>query len=176
MPLATESGRQSETTRHQSRDRAFKPKAAQVRYLAAVEDALANGQPVSDRAICQSLKMSRQTLYEWRQDPNFRRWLAEEISRMNENDWQVVIRKHTQLAMRGSVKSAEFLLKARHLAWKTAGGEAGDGMSGETTNYKVEVLVEQTPEGLRRLSEPRVRLLIPRPPAISDEDNQEFHG
>jgi hypothetical protein len=52
-------------------------------YLRALEDALANGQPVSDRAICAALKMSRQMAYEWQQDPAFRRWMAEQLADVN---------------------------------------------------------------------------------------------
>lgn len=164
-------GRPSETTTDSSHVNRFEPNSAQIRYLVALQDALANGGAVSDRALCPALKMSRQTLYEWRQSPAFRCWMAAEIGRMNEDEWQLVIQKHTQLALRGSVKSAEFLLKARLLAWKIAGGGVDDRMGDETPNYRVDVLVEQTPQGLRRKPEYAIGLLVPRPPALSDGES-----
>lgn len=108
----------SETTTHASHVNRFEPNPAQIRYLVALQDALATGGAVSQRALCKALKMSRQTLYEWRLTPGFRRWIASEIGRMNEGDWHLVIRKHTELALRGIVKSATFLLRARELAWR----------------------------------------------------------
>ena len=108
--------------------------------------------------------MSRQTLYEWRQDAEFRRWISGEIGRLNEDDWQLVIRKHTQLALRGSVKSAHFLLGVRSLTAKLAGPAAGEDAVGDvTTNYQVRVLVRQTPPGI-------VNILIPRPPTLDDRE------
>lgn len=63
--------------------------------MGAIEDAFENGQPVSDRAICQSVTMSRQTLYEWRLQPAFREWMAERINARND-DWELVLQKYTQ--------------------------------------------------------------------------------
>ena len=59
--------------------RQFTPSAAQIRYKRQLVTALRNGQSVTDTAICRKLCMSRQTVWEWRQDADFRGWLRIEL-------------------------------------------------------------------------------------------------
>jgi hypothetical protein len=63
----------------------------------------------------QSLRMSRQTLYEWRHDPQFCAWVRQRLDQTSEQNWTLILRKHELLAIQGSVRSAEFILKARTL-------------------------------------------------------------
>src|SRR5687767_6818133 len=94
----------------------FKPSAAQVRYLLALEAALAARQSVSDTAMARALKMSRTTIWEWKMNAPFNNWLREKLDQTSDEHWPLILRRHEHLAMQGSVRSAEFILKARTLA------------------------------------------------------------
>lgn len=116
----------------------FKPSVAQFRYLRALQDALQEQRSVTDTALCQGLKMSRTTLWEWRQDRCFVAWMKAELDRTDDLNWELVLLRHCHLAIRGSVRSAEFLLKVRLLA--RAPQPAWDGAGPAATNYTVHIL------------------------------------
>ena len=94
----------------------WKPSTAQFKYLAALEEAITANEPYSDRALSTKLKMSRTTIWEWKHDPRFCRWYDCELNETSDLNWPLIIRKHEMLAMRGSVRSAEFLAKVRFTA------------------------------------------------------------
>jgi hypothetical protein len=116
--------------------------------------------------------MSRLTLWEWRLDPRFRAWHQQRIKALNEDDYQLMIRKHVAQAMRGSVKSAQIVIAARGLELRAAGafgrGPEGDNplIGDVTTNYQVNVLVAHDPIKGIVPNVPTVNLLVPRPPAL----------
>lgn len=121
---------------------------------------------MSDRAICERLSLSRATIWEWKHDPRFRAWLRTELDRTSDEHWPLILRRHELLAIQGSVKSAEFIGKVRLVALKAGAGaplntDEFDGKGDITTNYQVNVLVQQTPQGT-------VNLLVPRPPALEE--------
>jgi len=145
----------------------FEPSPKQRQYLDALEDAIERRQPVSDRAMCEALGMSRQTLFEWKQDPGFRAWLRTHLDRTSDDNWPLILRRHEHLALNGSVKSAEFIGKVRLVAAKIAGAPVSggelDGPGDVTNNYQVNVLVANDPQkGI-------VNLLVPRPPALEGQ-------
>ncbi|MDP1572196.1 MAG: hypothetical protein Q8L86_19535 [Vicinamibacterales bacterium] len=127
----------------------FVPTVAQVRYLQALRDALEEGRRVSDRAICPRLRMSRATLWDWRQDPRFALWLGQELKAESDFARDLVIARHTALAIKGSTRSAEFLLRARALA----AGRAGPSSETATVDAR----------------QYQVNLLVPRPPNLAGE-------
>ena len=90
-----------------------------MRYLLAIEAALSARQAVSDSAMAKALKMSRTTIWEWKHDSQFRRWLREKLDQTSDEQWPLILRRHEHLALQGSVRSAEFILKARTLARQT---------------------------------------------------------
>jgi hypothetical protein len=139
-----------------------------VKYAVGLETAIAENLPHSDKAICARLKMSRGTLWEWRLDPRFCRWLSARIRTVNEQQYDLMIRRHLEQAIRGSVRSAQVIIAARALELRMAAlnrGAGDDGDGGDpSTNYRVNVLVRHDPQlGV-------VNLLVPRPPEVSDGD------
>jgi hypothetical protein len=160
----------------------FEPTAAQWRYLLALEANIEARLPVTDLSVSKQLKMSRQTIFEWKQDPRFRAWLHDRLNRTSEDLWPFILRRHELLAIQGSVKSAEFIAKVRFLALKVAAGVALGGQYGEnstvdiTTDYDVHVLVDYHPEHgvVRRVdARPHINLLVPRPPALEPNDDEK---
>lgn len=93
------------------------------------------------------LKLSRRTIYEWKQDPAFRKWFLAEMLGEREHDWELVLAKHHQLAIRGSVRSAEFLARVRTVGIKGGGFEpaGGDSIDQSVTNYSVVLLSPRPP-------------------------------
>jgi hypothetical protein len=165
-----------------ARHRVFEPTAAQWRYLLALETTIEARLPVTDLSVSKQLKMSRQTIFEWKQDPRFRAWLHDRLNRTSEDLWPFILRRHELLAIQGSVKSAEFIAKVRFLALKVAAGVALGGQYGEnstvdiTTDYDVHVLVDYHPEHgvVRRVdARPHINLLVPRPPALEPNDDEK---
>lgn len=138
----------------------FEPSPAQFKYLLALEEVLEKRQSTSDSAVCRALKMSRQTLWEWKQDPYFRRWLRSGLDRTSDDHWPLILRRHELLAIQGSVRSAEFIARVRFMNHK--GGRLDEPDADITTNYAVNVHMRQTPQGC-------VNLLIPRPPELPSE-------
>lgn len=70
---------------------------------------------MTDTAICAQLGMSRQTLWEWRQDYDFRRWLKFELDQDQLMDFQFAISRHLRLAVEGSTRSLSVLAKLKEL-------------------------------------------------------------
>lgn len=104
--------------RPESRDnsrqnRPFAPSPAQVQYRNAVRQACIARETTSDSAMTAKLGMSRQTLWEWRHDSRFVAWLKEGLTAGHDIDFQLVIARHIQLAIGGSVRSAELLLRLK---------------------------------------------------------------
>jgi hypothetical protein len=148
-PSDTAITRPSETTPGSLESPIWQPSTAQLRYLLALETAIEANEPYSDRALAAKLKISRQTIYEWKHDDRFRTWYKTEFNQTSDDNWPLIIRKHEMQTMRGSVKSAEFLARVRYLDAKLAGerlrpGESIDGAD-PRTDYKVIVLVPQPP-------------------------------
>lgn len=91
--------------------------------------------------------MSRTTIWEWKHDPKFVAWFSREMSGGRDMDWDLVLDKHTQLAIRGSVRSAEFLARVRSVGMKGGGFEpGGDDVDQSVTNYTVISMVPRPPE------------------------------
>lgn len=104
--------------------------------------------------MAKKVKCSRQTIYEWKQDPAFRRWLNDQIGTEQEHiKWVLLLETHYELGMRGSVKSAEFIARARSVGVKGGGfTDGGDTVVDQSiTNYTVVSLVPrpagEIPEG-----------------------------
>ncbi len=93
------------------------------------------------------LKMSRQTIYEWKQNPSFRQWLEDQLGvEQDRLGWRLIVETHTNLAIRGSVKSAEFIARARTIGIKGGGfTDQGDVVDQSVTNYKVILLCPRPP-------------------------------
>jgi len=131
----------------------FLPTIPQVRYLLAVREAAEAGRPTTDVSICAGMHLSRRTLWEWRKDLRFCAWIVQEVLAPSDMHWALTIARHEQLAIRGSVRSAEFLLKTRLLAaGRLAGGrgddaEGGDGLLVDASkHYHINFLVPRPPE------------------------------
>lgn len=99
----------------------FQPSTRQWRYLFAVQDALVAGRSISDRAICQKLRMSRQTLFRWRQEPGFRHWFRRTIDQTDDVNWATIVLAHSARAAHGSIRSAEFVRRIRFGAGARSG-------------------------------------------------------
>jgi hypothetical protein len=84
--------------------------------------------------------MSRQTLWEWRLTPGFRPWLHDRLKQTSDDSWFLILRRHELLAIAGSVRSAEFILKARALALQAAAEQAAQGAGDPAPNYTVTIL------------------------------------
>src|SRR5688572_14178241 len=128
--------------KHPSRD--FAPSSSQLRYLLALEAALAARQSVSDTAMAKALKMSRTTIWEWKMDAAFNAWLQGRLDQTSDEHWPLILRRHEHLAMQGSVRSAEFILKARTLARPATGGVSED--ADPSSHYTVNILVPRPPD------------------------------
>lgn len=119
----------------------------------ALRDALVPGtgsNDTSDTALAAKLKMSRQTIYEWKHDPRFVAWLASELKGEHDHDWSLILSKHSELAKRGSVKSAEFIARTRSIGVKGGGftDQGGDHLTLDASvknNYSVVILSPRPP-------------------------------
>jgi hypothetical protein len=76
---------------------------------------LRSSQPVTDTAICELLGMSRQTVWEWRQDVDFRAWLKIELDEDQTNCLRYAITRHIELAIQGSTRSLLVLTRLKQL-------------------------------------------------------------
>ena len=125
----------------------FEPSKKQLAYLFALREAVSNGGSglVSDVAMATRLKMSRTTIWEWKHDPEFRAWLSSVLTMERDVDWDLVLDKHHQLAIRGSVRSAEFLAKVRSLGLKGGGFNDSTDVDQSVSNYTVQLLVPRPP-------------------------------
>ena len=130
-------GRRSETRSQAATHRRLRSVVDSAPVLGALEDALEKRLPCSDSALCRNLKMSRQTLWEWRHDLAFTRWLQSELDRTSDENWHKILRRHEYQAIQGSVRSAEFIAKVRFLARQTDDGVAVTGGGDPTTNYSI---------------------------------------
>lgn len=100
---------------------------------------------ISDAAMARRLKMSRTTLWEWKHDPAFVAWWGRMMSGCRDLDWDLVLDKHTQLAIRGSVRSAEFLGRVRTVGQRGGGFNDSPDIDQSVTNYTVVSLVPRPP-------------------------------
>jgi hypothetical protein len=127
--------------------RAFSATPKQIAYLWAMSDALLphGDKQVHDTAMAEKLKMSRQTIWEWKQDPQFQAWIRAELGTEQETfKWFQVLETHYNQAIRGSVRSAEFLARVRTVGIK-GGGFTSEGadvtVDNSVSNYQVNLLV-----------------------------------
>lgn len=95
--------------------RQFSPTPAQIRYRNGLLKALRNGDALSNVAICRNLGMSRQTLWEWQQDHDFRKWLRVSLDPDYEADFRLAIYHHVELALNGRTRSLSVLAKLKEL-------------------------------------------------------------
>jgi hypothetical protein len=81
---------------------------------------------------------------EWKHDVRFQKWLRESLDRTSAENWPLILLRHEQLAINGSVRSAEFILKVRTLAHSAA----PDGAAFDECNppYTVQLLVPRPPQ------------------------------
>lgn len=93
--------------------RRFWPSPAHLRYRNKVLAALQSGHAVSDTAICDGLAMSRQTVWEWRQDPSFLAWLRVSLDTDQSLEMRCAISRHLHLAIEGSTRSLLVLAKLK---------------------------------------------------------------
>lgn len=134
---------------------AFEPTLKQLAYLFSLRDCLlpSGDKQHHDAAMAKKLKISRQTIYEWKQNPAFAGWLHAQLGTEQEHHkWLVMLETHYELGIRGSVKSAEFIARARSVGVK--GGGFTDG--GDTT-------VDQSVTNYTVVS------MVPRPPALPEK-------
>jgi len=127
----------------------FTPTEDQLKYLWLLRDAvsLVGDVKVNDTAMAQKCGISRTSIWQWKQDPEFLAWLRAMLVRERDTEWDLVLDKHTQLAMRGSVRSAEFLGKLRTVGARGGGfGDAGDLVDNSIQNYQVNLLVPRPNE------------------------------
>jgi hypothetical protein len=71
----------------------------------------------------------------------------QEMTDAEDIDWCLVIDKQTQLAIRGSVRSAEFLARVRSVGLKGGGftDQGGDHIDNSVKNYSVVLLSPRPP-------------------------------
>jgi len=77
--------------------------------------ALRKGQPVTETAICRELSMSRQTVWEWRQDADFRVLLRTDLDNDQTRALRDAISLHLERAIQGSTHSLHVLAKLKVL-------------------------------------------------------------
>lgn len=127
----------------------FEPTAKQLAYLFSMRDALvpSGDRLTSDVAMAKKVKVSRQTIYEWKQDPEFRTWLSGQLGVEQESiKWFLMLETHYELGIRGSVRSAEFIGRVRSVGIKGGGfTDGGDQVDQSVTNYTVISLVPRPP-------------------------------
>lgn len=116
---------------------------AQLKYLMALREAADEGRPTSDRALSEELKMSRTTLWEWRHDPAFTAWLREELKTESDTRFELAVARQTSLAIRGSVRSFEAVVRLRAIAAKI--GIENAHQSTENAPYIVNLLCPRPP-------------------------------
>lgn len=130
-------------------DAGFHPTAKQLAYLFCLRDAcLPTGDKlVNDTVMADKVKVSRQTIYEWKQDPRFAAWLHGQMTGEHSHEWDLVLTTHHQLAIRGSVRSAEFLARVRTVGLKGGGfvPAEGDTIDNSIKNYSVVLLSPRPP-------------------------------
>lgn len=125
----------------------FTPSPAQIKYLNALEEAVARRQPHSDTALCEKLGISRMTLWKWRHGPGFNTWLRGQMDQTSDENWPLILRRHELLAIQGSVRSAEFIAKVRNGGYGHGRGDAVDDADA-ATRYTVNLLVPRPgPDG-----------------------------
>lgn len=119
----------------------------QIAYLFALREAVANGGDgqTSDSAIERKMKLSRRTIYEWKKDPLFVAWYMREMLGERDMDWELILAKHTQQAIRGSVRSAEFVGRVRSVGMKGGGFTDSPDVDNSVQNYTVISLVPRPP-------------------------------
>jgi hypothetical protein len=66
-----------------------------------------------------------------------------ELDQTSDEHWPLILRRHEHLAMQGSVRSAEFILKARTLARPPTSGVSED--ADPSSHYTVNILVPRPP-------------------------------
>lgn len=125
----------------------WRPSPAQYRYLLALEDAVLRRLPLSDTAICRALKMSRQTLHEWRLEDAFNRWVDETLEKTSHRLWPLIVRRQELNALTGSIKAAEFVARVRNVGGFGRGNALGEGdperLIDARTQYAVNILVQR---------------------------------
>lgn len=105
-----------DNSRHPSPDsEGFRSTPAQLKYLVALRAACLHGEATSDVAMAAKLRMSRQTLWEWRQRRGFCAWLARELRAGDDLQFELAIARHLHLAIRGSVKSFAVIVRAKEI-------------------------------------------------------------
>jgi hypothetical protein len=105
---------------------AFTPTGPMLAYLWALCQAVAEGKPITNTALCTDAGISRTTLWNWKQRvPGFADWIAQAI-RTNASsaiDWELMIARFYQEAKNGSVEHARFLLELKKLELGAANGQ-----------------------------------------------------
>lgn len=128
---------------------AFRPSAKQITYLDALRAAVMCGENYSDAAIQRATRISRMTMWEWKRDPAFVAWVTAETKLESDRQWELAVARHLALAIKGSVRSFEALIRLRSLTFRSSAFEPLDDEPASKQDYKVVIL-------------------CPRPPALPD--------
>jgi len=124
--------------------------AKQLEYLLALRDAALEGRPTSDSAISEATGISRTTIWTWKHDPAFSTWVRDEIKGDHDVKFELAVARHTNLAIKGSVRSFEAVARLRSIGARGGGfTDPGDVVDNSIANYSV-------------------NLLCPRPPALGE--------
>lgn len=102
----------------------FSPSANQLKYLFALRAAATDGTNTSDAEMQRVTKISRMTMWEWKHDPGFRRWLSEAMRTEHDHDFELAVVRHSRLAIQGSVRSFEALARLRSIGIKIGFGQS----------------------------------------------------
>lgn len=121
----------------------FLPSKRQILYLQKVRELAEEGERPTDVRVSELLKLSRTTIWEWRQNPRFVQWFTDSMQGVDDIEWRAAIARHVGLAIVGSVRSFEAIARVRSI------GVRGGGF---------------TPEGGGGNAQIQVNILIPRPP------------
>jgi hypothetical protein len=114
---------------------------SQLKYLLALRESVDEARPTSDRAIAEALKMSRTTIWEWKHDPAFIAWLRAELKIEEDPNFDLAVRRHTALAIRGSVRSFEAIARLRAIVGVRVGVEVDHDGGAAGATYQVNLLV-----------------------------------
>lgn len=119
----------------------FRPTPKQLAYASQLAEALAEGKPATDTALCKLAGVSRYHISRWRNDDAFEAWLDAFLHRMLGRSLAPILLRAKALALKGSVKHMEFFARWSGLVPVDAQPEpAGEG--GVTNNnYGVVLLV-----------------------------------
>jgi hypothetical protein len=123
----------------------FRPSANQIAYLWKVRELAEAAERPTDVRVSKLLKLSRNTIWAWKQDEGFLRWFSDGMQAGDDIEWRAAMARMLGLAIQGSVRHFEAIARVRSIGQR-GGGFTPENASGETTqNFQFNILVPRPP-------------------------------